>query len=85
MDEKEFKEIFKDAKVVFIGYYKYNFKYSGKHKGYDIKAYYSGCANDIYYHEVDTNPIALFNNVFGFTDVYIYDRYGKEIYKQCNW
>ena len=53
LNEKEFLEIYGEAKVVFTSYYKYSFSFRGEFNGKSIYVSVGGNADDIYRFDVD--------------------------------
>jgi len=52
LNEKEFLEMYGDAKVVFTSYYKYSFSFRGEFNGKSIYVSVGGNADDIYRFDV---------------------------------
>lgn len=55
LNEKEFLEIYGEAKVVFTSYYKYSFSFRGEFNGKSIYVSAGGNADDIYRFDVDAD------------------------------
>lgn len=53
LNEKEFLELYGEAKVVFTSYYKYSFSFRGEFNGKSIYVSVGGNADDIYRFDVD--------------------------------
>jgi len=53
LNEKEFLEMYGEAKVVFTSYYKYSFSFRGEFNGKSIYVSVGGSADDIYRFDVD--------------------------------
>ena len=53
LNEKEFLELYGEAKVVFTSYYKYSFSFIGEFNGKSIYVSVGGNADDIYRFDVD--------------------------------
>jgi len=53
LNEKEFLEMYGEAKVVFTSYYKYSFSFRGEFNGKSIYVSVGGNAEDIYRFNVD--------------------------------
>ena len=53
LNEKEFLELYGEAKVVFTSYYKYSFSFRGEFNGKSIYVSVGGSADDIYRFDVD--------------------------------
>lgn len=52
LNEKEFLEMYGEAKVVFTSYYKYSFSFRGEFNGKSIYASVGGNADDVYRFDV---------------------------------
>jgi hypothetical protein len=52
LNEKEFLEVYGEAKVVFTSYYKYSFSFRGEFNGKSIYVSVGGNADDIYRFDV---------------------------------
>jgi hypothetical protein len=55
LNEKEFLEMYGEAKVVFTSYYKYSFSFRGEFNGKSIYVSVGGNADDIYRFDIDAN------------------------------
>jgi hypothetical protein len=55
LNEKEFLEIYGEAKVVFTSYYKYSFSFRGEFNGKSIYVSVGGNADDIYRIDIDAD------------------------------
>lgn len=53
LNEKEFLELYGEAKVVFTSYYKYSFSFRGEFNGKSIYVSVGGSSDDIYRFDVD--------------------------------
>ena len=63
LQEKEFVELYGDAKVVFTSYYKYSFSFRGEFNGKQIYANVGGNADDIYRFEVNAEKEVLIKDL----------------------